>query len=129
MCIPVFVNIYASPPAKLYILYRMLTMHSARTKSTSFVSYADAVMSTEEYEMKDNVILSEKFGSILNAYGEVSFDIYFLKVCDFGILYSLIEDKSQLRELATKKVSDLNIIQCNNCPIPLKNHEYIYLVI
>ena len=101
-------------------------MHSARTKSTSFVSYADAVMSTEEYEMKDNVILSEKFGSILNAYGEVSFDIYFLKVCDFGILYSLIEDKSQLRELATKKVSDLNIIQCNNCPIPLKNHEYIY---
>ena len=125
---PIMSEIEVSEPLHFATIDELETaMHSAKTKSSSFVSYADVVMSTEEYEMKDNVILSEKFGSILNAYGEVSFDRYFLKVCDFGILYSLIEDKSQLQNLATKKVSDLNMTQCNNCPIPLKNHEYIFI--
>lgn len=101
-------------------------MYSAKTKSSDFISYADAVMSTDEYDMKDNVILSEKFGSILNALGEVSYDKYFLKVCDFGILYSLIKDQNQLHALAKMKVSDLNITQCDNCPIPLNNNDCIF---
>lgn len=101
-------------------------MYSARTKSSDFISYADAVMSTDEYDMKDNVILSEKFGSILNALGEVSYDKYFLKVCDFGILYSLTEDQNQLHDLAKMRVSDLNITKCDNCPITLNNNGCIF---
>ena len=101
-------------------------MSSYKTKSSDFISYADAVMSSDEYEEKTNAILSEAFGSILNKEGELMFDKYILKVCNFGILYSLTENYEELKELSAKDIKELKIDFCSDCTIPLNNPNMIF---
>ena len=67
---------------------------------SSFVSYSETVMREPGYDDRPNAILSERFGSYLNAAGEVTFGDYLLKVCDYGIMYAPIPMADRVRELS-----------------------------
>ncbi len=72
---------------------------AAVKSGSSFVSYSETVMLEPGYDDKPNAILSERFGSHLNAAGEVTFGDYLLKVCDYGILYAPVSMADRVREL------------------------------
>lgn len=72
---------------------------AAVKSGSSFVSYSETVMREPGYDDRSNAILSERFGSYLNAAGEVTFGDYLLKVCDYGILYAPVSMADRVREL------------------------------
>lgn len=115
-------------------LYSMQNADAAgiETKSAfsepGFISYAETVMQTPEYEDKPNAIISEVFGSILNPDGEVVFGNYMLKVCDYGILYSDVANINTVRSLVSMDFDMSGAKPAASCPIPLNDPEKIYVL-
>ena len=58
----------------------------ARKATNGFISYAETVMQQEDYEERPDAIDSYKFGSLLNADGEVCVCGYFIKLFSLGML-------------------------------------------
>ena len=95
---------------------------SAITKSTNgFVSYAETVMREPGYDDRPNAILSQKFGSILNANGEVIVNGYFAKLSDIGIIMGPLSEMDTIRKIA----NDNTIIsRCNERTILKELNQY-----
>ena len=72
------------------------------TKSASgdFLSYAETIMKEPGYDDRENVILSERFGMILNPVGELEFSNYLLKVSPVGILFGTIAQRNDIVRLS-----------------------------
>ena len=68
--------------------------------SVGFVSYAETVMQLPGYDERPDAILSNKFGSILNAEGEVIVGEYFIKLFQYGLIIGSIVEKEKVRELS-----------------------------
>lgn len=96
---------------------------------SDFVSYAETVMQEDGYDDRPNAILSEAFGSILNPDGEAFFGDCFVKVGNYGILYSTTDAMEDARLLATAEFDSLIFNSAaNNCPFDLSQPENIYSI-
>lgn len=96
------------------------------TKSESFISFKDAVMSQDGYDETPNAIFSERFGEILNADGEVYIGSCLLKLTNFGFLCAEREYEDLLREYGSKEFISSYYTPSSSFPIEVINPSRSY---